>query len=404
MVPIGTLSLEYLKALPAYLQMPLFYVVLFLIYIQYRRAAGLEKALYGRPMHSIIKQLAVSTLFGIMGGLVGSLLLLSLGVALSGSWILYVWLAALGLAMFSSRLMCFAYGGGLVALVSLFTGWPAIDIPSLLGLVAVLHGVESILMLFSGHLGAVPIRVKNPLTGRIVGGFSLQKFWPVPLLALAIMPGVIPPEAGAISMPAWWPLIVPAGLTELHSFWMLPVVAGLGYGEMAVATTPRERARQSAGKLAIYSAVLFMLSVLSVRYRPFLLAGALFAPLGHELLVWTTAQKEMGDEPLHTPSPFGTKVMAVMPDSPAEGQLSAGDVILECGGIPVDSVAALSDALASFPGQPVGVLTDRGAVTLGAGQCEQLRGVIPVPDQSAESYLETRFRSPFDKLKKYMGR
>lgn len=403
MLPLATLGMSYLKALPEYLRMPLFYVVLFLIYTQYRRAASLEKALYGRPMHSITKHLAISTVFGIAGGLVGSMLLLSLGVALSGNWILYVWAAALALAFVSPRLMCFAYGGGIVALSSLLLGWPEIDIASLLGLVAVLHGVESVLMLLSGHIGAVPVRVKNSLDGSIVGAYSLQKFWPVPLLALAIAPGVIPPDVGAISMPEWWPLIIPAGLTLNHSFWMIPVVAGLGYGEMAVSTTPRERARQSALKLAIYSAVLFLLAYLAGRYGFFLYAGAVFAPLGHELLVWTTNRQEMGGRALHKAVPGELRVFDVLQNSPASGKVAPGHRIMACDGISVTSVAELSQCFLFKSGMDITLSCDNGEVVLPPGGNAELRGIILVPDESASTYLETRFRSPLDFLSKYMA-
>lgn len=403
MLPIGALGMSYIKALPEYFRMPLFYVVLILIYTQYRRAANLEKALYGRPMHSITKQLAISTLFGIAGGLVGSLLLLSLGVALSGSWILYVWVAALALAFVSARLMCFAYGGGVVALISLLFGWPDIDISSLLGLVAVLHGVESILMLVSGHIGAVPVRVKNSFDGSIVGAYSLQKFWPVPLLALAIAPGVIPPEVGAISMPDWWPLIVPVGLTQYHSFWMIPVVAGLGYGELAVATTPKVRARQSALKLAVYSIVLFALAYLSSRVTIFLYAGALFAPLGHELLVWTTNRQEMGGKPLHKATIGEVHVLDILPQSAVSGLLRAGDRIIACDEVAVNSASELSQCIADREGKSLILTTARGDVTVAAAGAAEMRGIILVPDDSVGSYLETRFKSPLDVLSKYLA-
>jgi hypothetical protein len=395
--------MSYVRALPDYLSMPLFYVVLFLIYTQYRRAASLEKALYGRPMHSITKHLVISTLFGIAGGLVGSMLLLSLGIALSGNWILYVWVAALGMAFISPRLMCFAYGGGIVALISLIFGWPDIDIASLLGLVAVLHGVESVLMLLSGHMGAVPVRVKNSLDGSIVGAYSLQKFWPVPLLALAIVPGVIPPEVGAISMPNWWPLIVPAGLTLNHSFWMIPVVAGLGYGEMAVSTTPKARARQSALKLAIYSGILFLLAYLAGRVPFFLYLGAIFAPLGHELLVWTTNRQEMGGRALHKAVPGELRVFDVIEGSPAWGRVAQGQRILACDGIPVTTVSELGSCFRARPGQELTLTCEGGEIVLPPGGTAELRGIIPIPDESASTYLETRFSSPLDFLSKFLA-
>lgn len=275
----------------------MFYVVIVLIALQYRRAAALERRLYGRVRHNVLWQVLVSLFFGLLGGVLGSILLLSIGVTLSGNWLIYVWIVAILLAFVSPRLMCFAYAGGVVALSALLTGWPTIDIPSLLALVALLHAVESILMFLSGHLGALLVNVKN-WRGEIVAGYSLQKFWPVPLLALLALPLPMPPGVATIPMPDWWPLVLPRGLGETFSFWMIPIVAGLGYGELAITTTPRRKAKQSAVKLALYSAVLFALAFLANRHAVFLYLAALFAPLGHELLVWTANQQEMSGVPL----------------------------------------------------------------------------------------------------------
>jgi hypothetical protein len=403
MLPITSLGGAYLRALPSYLTLPLFYVVIFLITTQYMRSTSLEKKLYGEARHSLVKQVLLSTLFGVVGGFIGTLLLLGVGVALSGSWLIYVWVAALGLAIVSPRLMCFAYGGGLVALLSLLFGWPDLDISSLLGLVALLHAVESVLMYISGHFGAVPVSIKNA-DGNIVGGFSLQRFWPVPLLALAVMPGVIPPDVGSIAMPGWWPLIVPGGLTAGFSFWMIPVVAGLGYGELAISTSPRARARESAGKLALYSLILFILAYLSTKHYFFIVLGTLFAPIGHELLVWTTNRREMGGTPLHQSLPGAIRILDVMPDSPAQAHgLRSGDIVYSCNGVPVASIHELRMEL--MRGGPASVVgTSRGTFSMTDRGDVQVLGIIPVPGDEIGMYLESKFSSPLDYLFRFLGR
>ncbi|MBS3937497.1 MAG: PDZ domain-containing protein [Peptococcaceae bacterium] len=297
MPPFSTFFIAYIRSLPQYLLSPMFYVVVVLIALQYRRAAALERRIYGRTKQNVLWQVLSSLVFGVLGGVLGSILLLSIGVTLSGNWLIYIWVVAILLAFISARLMCFAYAGGLVALCTLVFGWPAIDIPSLLALVALLHAVESILMYLSGHMGAMLVNVKN-WRGEIVAGYSLQKFWPVPLLALLALPMPMPPDVATIPMPEWWPLILPQGLGASFSFWMIPIVAGLGYGELAITTTPRQKAKQSAFKLAAYSAVLFALAYLATRSAVFLYVAALFAPLGHELLVWTANRQEMNGVPL----------------------------------------------------------------------------------------------------------
>lgn len=403
MLPIRTLGSSYLKAIPGFLVYPLFYIVILLIISQYARSAGMEKRLWGRSQHSITKQVLISLFFGILGGFIGSLLLLGVGVALSGSWMLYVWAVALALAFVSARLMCFAYAGGIVALSSLLIGWPILDISSLLALVAILHAVESLLMFMSGHLGAIPVNVKNS-HGDIVGGFSLQKFWPVPLLALAVVPQLLPAGMGSISMPDWWPLIMPQTLTGNFSFWMIPVVAGLGYGEMAVSTSPKRRARESAAKLAGYSLVLFFCAYLSTKSAVFLYIGALFAPIGHELLVWTTNRKEMAGRPLYGGSSVGLQLLDIRPNSPASRSgLAQGDIILSADGWPILTAVQLEAILLQSMGQ-ASLVTNRGLRYLSTPLALKDSGVIAVPDEDTNLYLETRFNSPFDYIAKILGR
>jgi len=302
MPPFLDFASAYIRALPQHLTAPWFYVVLVLIALQYRRTASLERRLWGGVKQSVFWQVLVSLLFGLLGGILGSILLLSVGVTLAGDSLIYTWVVAIALAFVSARLMCFAYAGGLVALSSLLFGWPKVDVPSLLALVALLHTVESILMYFSGHLGALAVSVRNS-RGDIVSGYSLQKFWPVPLLALMALPLEMPTGVPTIAMPDWWPLILPQGLGATFSYWMIPIVAGLGYGELAITTTPQQKARQSAWKLALYSGVLFALAFLGTRVSLVLYLAALFAPIGHEVLIWTTNRQEMHGKPLLMASP-----------------------------------------------------------------------------------------------------
>lgn len=402
MLPLDALGLAYLRALPQFLVTPLFYVVLALIVSQYMRSAKLERKLWGRPRLPVWKLLVLSLVSGVVGGLLGSLLLLGVGVALSGGWMLYVWTVALALAFVSPRLMCFAYAGGIVALSSLFLGWPSLDIPALLALVALLHAVESVLMALSGHIGAAPVSVKNSL-GAIVGGFSLQKFWPVPLLALAVIPGAVPPGVETIPMPDWWPLIVPANIGAEFGLWMIPVVAGLGYGELAITTSPKQRARQSAGKLALFSLILFSLAWLSTRMSIFLYLGAIFAPLGHELLVWTTNRREMRGSPLYGGTAQGLQILDVLPGSPAaRAGFSQGDVILTADGTAIATPGQL-DMLQKASDRLLRIETSRGVRHLPIGLGFKESGLIPVPTVETEAYLESRFASPLDYLARLWG-
>ena len=147
----------------------------------------------------------------------GSYLMIFIGLTLSES-------ADLSLArrrpVDADQYEVFVYGG-LLALVSLLFGFPEISVPQIMALVAILHMVESFLIFSSGHLGAVPAYIKGQ-GGRITGGFTLQKFWPIPLVALVVMAGGGVVEGG-IEMPGWWPLIKPGVPGDPQTLTYIPI-------------------------------------------------------------------------------------------------------------------------------------------------------------------------------------
>ena len=143
------------------------------------------------------------------------------------------------------------------------------------------------LNIFLGHINATPVFVKDERYG-IVGGFSLQEFWPVPIMLLTVITGDFP-SIDVVQMPDWWPLIRPPAhiLQNTQAIYlMLPVVAALGYGDIALTKTPKNRCKSSAVNLLAFSCILLLLSVLASRYMVFTLA-AIFAPAGHEFLIIT---------------------------------------------------------------------------------------------------------------------
>lgn len=390
---------------PVYRYYPiLLAVVLFIVYRQFHRQAKLEEHLYGRPFSPPWKQLLISLGFGLLGGTLASLLMVLLGLPLSEELgLIYVWPVALVLMLINPRYMCFAYGGGVVGAVSLLlrglyllfpgigsisflSSLMAIDLPALMALVAVLHLTESFLIFISGHIQASPIILQNP-RGEVVGGFMLQRFWPLPITALlAELVSTTAPIGEGIAMPDWWPLLQPLLQPEpgmMLSYFLLPIVATLGYSDIAVSTSTREKSKISAGRLSIYSVVLLLLSLLSGRL-PFLqILPVLFAPLGHEYLILAGNRREWSSPPLLGPPPRGVKLLTVLPGSPAALHgLDSGWVILNANGIEVNNRRGLGEALQVFPDvAELDVISPEGSKkTIKIHQSQGRMGLIPVPD------------------------
>lgn len=387
---------------------PLFWLIVALVSFQYRRLARTEAQLLGRPKYRVVQQIVYSTVFGLAGGLLASALLFVLGINLMEIGIIYVWPLAILLLLVHPRYLCFAYAGGIVGataavlqladgivpLPSFMDKIAAVHIPGLLALIGILHLTESFLIAVSGHLFPAPVYLKT--AKGIIGGFSLQKFWPLPLVGL--MASVVYQSAlegaGAMLMPDWWPvfaskLTVGAGQTLMYM--TAPIVAGLGYGDVAASSTPRVKSKSSALNLGLYSVALISIAFLAFRFPFLTLPAALFAPFGHEFLIIAGNRKEFSREPLFRQPDYGVAVMDFFPGSEAEAAgLRAGDVIYMVNSIPVN------DTL-TFRGLMSGLGTAVELDVIRDGEYQHIRfsrkgdgGIIPVPDRYAPAYMEVK--------------
>lgn len=368
-------------------------VVLLLIGMQYRRAAALERALFGTVLHSPFDQLLTSLWVGLGGGLVATLLFLCLGISLPETGLLHVWVLALILMLIHPRFICFAYAGGIVALSSLLFDYPQVHVGGIMGLVAVLHLVEAVLIRLTGARGATPVFVRHT-DGRVVGGFAMQRFWPVPffaVLGLLLPEGLANLEAG-VAMPDWWPLIgteneVPAGMQLMY--YLLPVAAALGYGDLAVTQSPEEKARRTSNHLFAYSLVLLALAILATQHRLWAYVAALFSPLAHEWVIRVGQRSERTGEPVFT-NARGPMVMATVPGSPAESMgLRAGDIIHRVNGYWVRTGGDVLSAITpwSFGVEMLVEATDgTQRVARYEGKVPPL-GLILAPDEGARSVV-----------------
>lgn len=371
-------------------------VVVALIALQYRRSESARASMYGIKTRRLWRDIIYAILLGLAGGLAGSILIILAGIPLAGSgniFVLFLLIAAL-LMLINPRFICFAYAGGIISLVNLITGWPPVNIYQILALVALLHLVESLLIFFSGHLGAVPTFFRDD-SGRVVGGFTLQKFWPIPLVALAVA-GYPASHELLGSMPQWWPLIKPGALSDQFNagYALVSVVAGLGYGDLAIARTPWEKSRLSAIYLALYSFTLFVLAV-QAQYFSFLApVAALFSPLGHELIICIGKKTELAGKPAFAASSRGMRVLDVIPDSIAWNMgIRSGDVLMTVGGIPVCDRWGLKYALENIPGsleieflQGPGQSYSRGLAF--RPDLNRSLGVLVVPAENEMAYVD----------------
>lgn len=371
-----------------------FWLILALVGFQYWQMQKRQRQMFGVCNYTLTQQMMRAGAFGLVGGITGSWLLTLVGVTLNQLGLNYIWPAALALMLINMRFLCFAYAGGLVALANVLFGWPVVNVPQVLSLVAVLHITESILIAISGGYSAMPMIIKKA-DGRLVGAFSLQNFWPLPLVVLAAVAIPASDAPGAIiKMPDWWPLLplaleAPAGSSWLYV--MMPVVAALGYADMAITSLPQARRRQSALHLAAYSIILLAAALLSAKYSWLQAIAAVLSPLGHEFLIQLDNRREMEGPPRFVPPDYGLMVLDTVVDTPAAKALKPGDIITSLAGQPVNGRYELAAAISYAPGKFTVQWERDGkpfSKDLAFSDGERRLGVIPVPDGDEQFYAE----------------
>lgn len=363
----------------------LFFLLIFIVTTwQYRKNVRLSDGLRNGSWAACLPVALVSMIFGLLSGLIGSLLLLAAGVDLSHIAIVPLWITALLLMFINPRFLCFAYAGGILALSSLFLGWPQLSIPDLMALIAVLHMLESLLIALDGHLYAVPVYIQRE--EGVCGGFSLQKFWP--LVLAVIMQG-----QGMLDSP------VPVLGGSAAAASIAVVLAVLGYGEVTTAFTPVQKSRRSARRLFAFSAVLLLLAFLSVRWTFLQYLAAVFSPLGHEAVIWTGLREERKKSPIYMATPGRIMILSLQPGSPAaRAGLRSGDIIRGLDGCPLHNNEEMKTALTRHrnPVRVEGQRDGRPFYCSLAYSPSALRGIIPVPDQDCRRFLVLTGASLFE--------
>lgn len=326
----------------------------YFIYSQYRRMSQTEQRMFGVALNPPGEQFVRVIWTGLAGGIIATFLFVFVGITLPWEAILYLWVLSLLFALVQPRFLCFAYSGGVLALGAVLFGFP-FHVGSLMALVGVLHLVEAVLIRLQGGKHTTPVYVRRA-DGRVVGGFLMQKFWPIPFVALlaALVPAN---ELGlmVIETPDWWPLIgaIPDPV-ELETLDLIPVLglqlvfATLGYGDIALTSTPQQKARRTSRHLFLYSVVLLILAFLADLHWAWALVAALFSPLAHEWVIWAGRRSEEREAPIYT-GEHGATVLAVAPGSPAAAMgLQTGDVILTVNGVDVHNRFDVAQALSPW--------------------------------------------------------
>lgn len=332
------------------LTQPFYYISMIVVGLGYRRQMLLERRLFHSRLHGWWPQIWRTIWMGLAVGLFVSVLGLFIGAHLTTGAVICLWAGTGLLVLLRVRYLCFAYTAGLLGIaqfvLDLAVGWQplgwlgsvtdvirSLDMPALLLLVAVLHVAEALMLLWKRGSAATPMYFAGK-RGRLIGGFRMEDYWPIPLLLL------VPVQGGGLVLP-WATLF---GGQAAYAFAALPVI--IGFSGITTGRLPRYKVVRSARRLLLYSLLLLALSLLAAWLSPFMLAAALFSFLGHEILVWFDSYEENQLSPLYVHPEEGLRILAVLPGSPAdELGLTVGESVYRVNGVLIRSREELHQAL-----------------------------------------------------------
>ena len=314
-----------------------------MFYMKNRRISIMQKMTVGESLNSPLELTLSQIVLGIIAGAIGSVILTSLGIVFNeNSGIELIFMISLLLLFIKKRFICFSYSGAILGFISLILGiitsatgtksYLSIDIVLLMTFIGVLHIVEAFLVMIDGNRGAVP--VFSTKDGKIIGGFSLNRYWAMPVAILIAftsqMSGAI---SSAVAIPNWWPMINrPETLSLLAAavITCVPLYGMIGYNAVTFTKLKRRKSLHSGMLILIYGITLSLVAQLG----SFGIIGELivivYAPLAHEFMLKMQRKSEDNGKFIYVSDDEGVAVLEVAPSSPSfAAGIRSGDKILE---------------------------------------------------------------------------
>jgi len=310
--------------------------------------AQLETSWLGILRNSQHTQLMNVLLYGMIIGLSASMVIVLLGITIDYKAIMVIWPITIFLMLFDLRYGSFSYVGGIVSLMSLIFGWPKVDVSALIALIGILHLMESLLICLDGYRDNLPVLVEYKRF-KPVGAYVMQKLWPVPLVLLVTPEQWMGAGSEGVAMPDWWPIFRPQeGTTGI--LMLFPIVVALGYSDIALTQTPRERTKDSGFWLGAYSLVILIMAVISSRIYWVKYVAAIAMPILHGLLITSSRKAQIQGDPAFGAPWRGLRILEVLPETVGEKMgLQQGDILMSINGKQVNSETMIEDVLKDYP-------------------------------------------------------
>lgn len=321
-------------------------ILAIMFYNQNRRVVMMQKMVIGEKLNSSFELTISQVIFGILGGIIGSIMMSYLGVSFDeNTSIELVFLVSLFLMVKDPKFVCFSYSGAILGFMSVLLeimggmygvhveelSFLMIDVVALMTLIAILHFVEGILIIIDGSKGSIPIFTKKD--NKIIGGFALKRYWALPVAVALIVNANMYSIRDIVSTSDWNTLLSPStpfNIIKNAAIFLMPFYGIVGYSSVTFTKSKKEKALSSGIMVMFYSVILFIFARLAVLNIFFKLFVVIFAPAAHEAMLFIQRYREVSAVPKYVSDEKGMMVLEVAPNSPAyEMGIKSGDLLIE---------------------------------------------------------------------------
>ena len=329
---------------PLHLVMLLVFGIIF--YFKNVKIVSIQKMTLGEGLNTPLELTLSQIVLGILAGAIGSIILSVLGVTFSeNSGIEFIFMISILSLFYKKKYISYAYSAAILGAIGIALKFISnitdmklflnIDILSLMTFVGVIYILEGILIIFDGSRGAIPVFTKKD--DKIVGGFSFNRYWPIPVAILMVFNNSIAGEDSIYSnITSWWPIINNKSIVPLLATVMIasiPLYGIMGYSNVTFTQENKTKSLRCGIAILIYGISVSLVGQLAGINILGQIIAIIYELLAFEVIMRYEYRIEKKGQSLYVSDDEGIMVLEVTPNSPAyEVGIKRGDKIIEING------------------------------------------------------------------------
>lgn len=329
---------------PLHLVMLLVFGIIF--YFKNVKIVSIQKMTLGEGLNTPLELTLSQIVLGILAGAIGSIILSVLGVTFSeNSGIEFIFMISILSLFYKKKYISYAYSAAILGAIGIALKFISnitdmklflnIDILSLMTFVGVIYILEGILIIFDGSRGSIPVFTKKD--DKIAGGFSFNRYWPIPVAILMVFNNSIAGEDSIYSnITSWWPIINNKSIVPLLATVMIasiPLYGIMGYSNVTFTQEKKTKSLRCGIAILIYGISVSLVGQLAGINILGQIIAIIYELLAFEVIMRYEYRIEKKGQSLYVSDDEGIMVLEVTPNSPAyEVGIKRGDKIIEING------------------------------------------------------------------------